>query len=459
MAANNPPEQFVTNPYCGNINPTTTTGSRLYKTATEPLDDAAKVDPSIKNAKKFLEMMKRDSQRLGWGPLVNKVPYVQDGNELQGSILKDFKELDTSTVRYFGLYRYIDEATADAHVLAETFPADNDADELDPAHDANDRDTFYAQVRANMIGERVLGSISEEAKKTLMTKEKQFTWTCADGSTTLDGPTMLQLIVEDIKPSTRIGISNIKDKLRAVRLSGHNNDVKAMCDHIKVLYNEILTENGTHEDIIKDTFSALESSTNPDFNQFIKGKKSDWEMGEDFTLDELVTFAVNKYNNLSGKWDVTEKSDSKIAALVAQVQDLKTVLTTLRNEKSNSTEGTKASDDSKNTFLPIAEWRKKQSFGASVEKEGRTWYWCPKHHGKDYDGLYVTHKPEDHGNRNRRGKKDDGKNTDEKNALSSSSGSGKLAMKDSLKSAMVTKFGCTAEEADRLWSDVARQGN
>ena len=232
-----------------------------------------------------------------------------------------------------------------------------------------------------------------------------------------------------------------------------------MCDHIKVLYNKILTENGTHEDIIKDTFSALESSTNPDFNQFIKGKKSDWEMGEDFSLDELVTFAVNKFNNLSGKWDVTEKSDAKIAALMAQVHDLKNALTTIRKEKSSGNEGTKGWEDSKSTYLPIAEWRKKQSFGARVKKEGRTWYWCPQHDGKDYDGLYVTHKPEDHGNCNHRGKKDDAKPRDDKNTLSSSSGSGKLAMKDSLKSAMVMKFGCTAEEADRLWSDVARQGN
>ena len=202
MAANNPPEQFVTNPYCGNINPTTTTGSRLYKTATEPLDDAAKVDPNIKTAKKFLEMMKRDSQCFGWGLLVNKVPYHKDGQDHEGSILKDFKELDTNIVRNFRLHRYVDEGTADAHVAAGTFLDDNDADERDPANDADNRELFYAQVCANMIGERILGSILEEAKKTLMMKEKQYTWTCADGLSTLDGPTMLQMIVEDIKPST-----------------------------------------------------------------------------------------------------------------------------------------------------------------------------------------------------------------------------------------------------------------
>ena len=32
--------------------------------------------------------------------------------------------------------------------------------------------------------------------------------------------------------------------------------------------------------------------------------------------------------------------------------------------------------------------------GDSIEKYGRTLYWCPKHNkGK---GIYVTHRPEDH---------------------------------------------------------------
>ena len=33
----------------------------------------------------------------------------------------------------------------------------------------------------------------------------------------------------------------------------------------------------------------------------------------------------------------------------------------------------------------------------SIQKEGRTWYWCPHHKVEgSYDGLYVTHKPEEH---------------------------------------------------------------
>ena len=33
----------------------------------------------------------------------------------------------------------------------------------------------------------------------------------------------------------------------------------------------------------------------------------------------------------------------------------------------------------------------------TIEKDGKTWYWCPKQVVLEkYDGLYITHKPENH---------------------------------------------------------------
>ena len=44
----------------------------------------------------------------------------------------------------------------------------------------------------------------------------------------------------------------------------------------------------------------------------------------------------------------------------------------------------------------VKKWRALKKV-ASVTREDKTWYWCPKHvlRGK-FDGLYVTHKPENH---------------------------------------------------------------
>ena len=92
-----------------------------------------------------------------------------------------------------------------------------------------------------------------------------------------------------------------------------------------------------------------------------------------------------------------------------------------------------------------------------VERDGKNWWWCPKHviPGR-YDGLYVTHKPEDHeewvqkkevrkakfvkerkndGN----GPKDDSEGTNKK-----------LALTDTLKAALLTRCDLTGAQADAL---------
>ena len=46
----------------------------------------------------------------------------------------------------------------------------------------------------------------------------------------------------------------------------------------------------------------------------------------------------------------------------------------------------------------VKKWRTVKNKGETCEFEGTTFWWCPKHkhpHGY-FDGLYCTHKPEDH---------------------------------------------------------------
>jgi len=44
---------------------------------------------------------------------------------------------------------------------------------------------------------------------------------------------------------------------------------------------------------------------------------------------------------------------------------------------------------------PVDPWRKVYVKDV-IEYNGRTWYWCHKHKMPDYNGLYVTHHPNDH---------------------------------------------------------------
>ena len=150
---------------------------------------------------------------------------------------------------------------------------------------------------------------------------------------------------------------------------------------------------------------------------------------------------------------IPEKPDSKIAALTTQVNELKHALDLVQSgthSNGRSKKLTTTSDRRNN----IAERCKKKSHGKSVQKDDKTWYWCPHHKGQDYDGLYVMHKPENHDKHQHRFKKDKSENT--LTMTTSNASTNKLAMKDSLKTAMVAKFRCTSGVANKLWADVVK---
>ena len=46
-------------------------------------------------------------------------------------------------------------------------------------------------------------------------------------------------------------------------------------------------------------------------------------------------------------------------------------------------------------YLSIKAWRMTKT-SDSIEKDGKTWHWCPHQVDGIYDGLYVTHRPEEH---------------------------------------------------------------
>ena len=72
-----------------------------------------------------------------------------------------------------------------------------------------------------------------------------------------------------------------------------------MLDHMNNTYLEIVRSGSKHEDMIMDLFNSLLSSKNEIFNAYIQRTKDNWEVGTDYTVDEIVMSAVENYNNMS----------------------------------------------------------------------------------------------------------------------------------------------------------------
>ena len=295
--ANNPQGIFVSNPYQADINPSTSNGLKMYQNATAKRDPL--LNPRIKSKKEFLDAMKSDAVSFGWGTLINKIDVA--GTEY--SILSDVQKLDVDKVRaHMSKYLYIRNSTQ--------VPPDNcnmTLFDIDPDNVAADKVTFYARVRSNMIGERIWNSLNQSSQTSLQTHAKKFIWKSTTGDQLYDGPTMLQILVQSISPSTMVGLSTLKDKLRSINLASFNHNVVDMFTHQTRIYNEILQLGKSHDDIEYDTFKALLTTTNEEYEMFVNDLKSKWETNSDddnrMTHDEIVAKCTEKCNNLVDQKD------------------------------------------------------------------------------------------------------------------------------------------------------------
>ena len=94
----------------------------------------------------------------------------------------------------------------------------------------------------------------------------------------------------------------------------------------------------------------------------------------------------------------------------------------------------------------------------TLERDGKTWHWCPKHViPGTYNGLYVTHKPEDHEEWKKRRDNWRAKtcnstfNSKPKEEVEKQDGDNKkLALTDTLKAALLTRCDLMGAQADAL---------
>lgn len=445
---------YFANPYHGNINPSDSTGLKLFQAATKPRDDADRLSCKLTTAQEFVDAMKEDSQNYGWGLLIDT---VSDGTDLL-SILNHFDTIDLDLVRNHMSDTFYDEN-------GEAIPDDYKAMvafDIDPANEEDHQAIFFRRVRSNMIGQRIQSSLTKAALKSLKTKRHLYEWTQADGTCYLDGPVMLQILLQKCKPSTRVGVSSLKTKIRNHKLANFGYNVVDMLESMEALRQEIEELGQTHDDIILDMFNALETGKNEKFNSHIDKMRTQWEEGEDFDVDQITTAATTKYNNLleAKKWKTDgDQRNSKIVALTTQVEELKKQI---QGQSSNASGGTSngrgdrsgAKSSNRGPTLPDdQQWRLKKSFGNHVHKMDKDWYWCSKqhNHGK---GMYVTHKEEDHTDWVERKKR----NKDQSNSDSAKSGGssrGKsLQLNDKMRAAMVAKFKCSDQEAESFMKDL-----
>ena len=278
---------YLSDPFEGDINPGTTAGQKLYTLATADRKKEELLSISQENVSTIMSAFRHDSNSFGWGCLINDIK--ADDNVTKLKILEDFGKCTLTLVKAQAAKTWHDYTAT----TTTPFPTDMVQSTIDPADSSkpNDKRAFFRRVRSKMIAKRIENSISTVSWKTLFSKRKHFTWTHTNGNASYDGPTMLQILVSGINPSTRVGVSDLKSLIQSTRLVQFHYNVVDMCDSIMSNYELIGKRGGKHDDIILDIYDALLSGKNEVFNRFVERSKDDWEVGSDVTHDAFINSA------------------------------------------------------------------------------------------------------------------------------------------------------------------------
>ena len=249
-------------------------------------------------------------------------------------------------------------------------PDEQDLQALNPAANADQRDPFYRSVRSRMIAKRIIGYLKLTDWENLKNKSSKYTWS-GHGDEEMDGPTILWILMQTYNPSTRVGVSELKEELRSATSAKFGHDIQKLTDFMSSKYRKIKEKGQRHEDMILDVFNAFKTVPNPDFAAHVRDERKRWELGGDKDLDQIMSEALIIYNNAitANRWQTTDPKDAKIVALTTQVEKLVEMQSQLA---ANATQAPAQNrNSSRFQFTEIAAWRMKKG-PEKHEKDGKT---------------------------------------------------------------------------------------
>ena len=458
------PEVWKTTPYSGDFNPGTKHGNTIFTEKTKGLPEASRLDLTKKNSQAIHKYFR--GQEMLMGDVVRKVPieYNPDGSiKTTRNLISQYQQISLENCQRAAIARYDNALGAGVAIPDPPFTMKD----LDPGSNANDKIQFYKKVHSSVTAHIVKNGLSIAGYDDLLLQKDKFSYhNSTTGEIEFDGPTMIYLIFQKTDPSTVVGLDSHLKKIESAKLGNHSNCIDTMLMMIESHYTVLYDNKDVPKNYRRLLIEALSTGPNHLFNAFIQRVKDDIEAGigsySDITPDQIIIASRTKYNNMSddGTWTKVDPRDAQIMALSTMVENMKKEQKGGNPPQGNNGNGggtaltTSAQEAFKNKttndqYLDgVDRWRIKKG-EESKEVKGRTYYWCP-HHVKDgkWNGMYVTHKPEDH-----RGKKL-GSDTA---AATQAKPASNLELQSKLKEVMCTNLCMSADDVEKLFAQATAE--
>ena len=356
LAAMNPVQAAAAARYTELIDTETTDGRKLWNSATTGI--TPKFDGTATGLRAFLAHLGLRARKHAWTPLLFSI--TTGPNEVR-SLIKEHGQIT------------IEQVNAQA---ALTYSGLN--------------------TRMNQAAEQLFEFLSDSLDNAtllkMMDREYQYT---VNG--TLDGPSMLKVLLTITSINTRATVSVLRNELTKLpaKMETLGSDVTAFNAYVNSVLTELRAHGAQVEDLLTKLFGAYQTTDDKDFNDNIKRMESDWEENNlNITVEQLMNHAEGKYRTLlqKGTWKAPTKEGEKLIALTAAYEAM--VATTKSKDelvkvptepKKKGKQGKGSKDWDWKLVAPTGSQPKTKTF------RGKNYVYCP-HHAKTKWVLAEGHK-------------------------------------------------------------------
>ena len=336
------------------IDLSTSTGIKLYKKITEPLEVPFDGTPSKLSA--FLDNVAQCARDSGWNGTILNISNQSAVNPQVFNLVTHHHLLTIENVR--------------AH--AATYVS---------------RQTRAAQDAAWMY-EFLRDSVTESARVCLSVEKAKFTI-----NDNPDGPCYLKTLLAKFFVETTATNFYLRESLLLLptKIKDLKSNIAKFNDHVDSIIQDLAAGGETSSDLIVHLFKSYMLIKDKAFNQFILNKKEKFEEGDpSITPQALMDIALNKFNTLKQNktWKLKTPEEEKIIALTAQLKEAKDKISELAKRKPNApkwkgdtrqTSQSDSKDPKKKKELDPWRYERKDK-ATTLKKDDKTYYWCT-HHG------------------------------------------------------------------------------
>ncbi len=199
--------EWKMNPFQGNFNPGTTNGQKRFIECSKGHAEGKCFDLSKDHATNLHQFFIPKESELG-GCCIIPTAFNGHNRPIEfKNLINQHSKIMLEQVQRKAQKRFLTSIARNSAVPAPPFTSSA----IDPANNDDDKETFYSHVHSSVLAKAIENVLGPLGYQDLMLQKDLFSFTdSTTGEIHFDGPTMLNIILSQIKPDTIVGMDSKK---------------------------------------------------------------------------------------------------------------------------------------------------------------------------------------------------------------------------------------------------------